>query len=85
MSGGYFDYAYSRIQTFADDLSWQVNHAGESGNRELAPDVAKALSDIAALADRTAKLARAAECLYSDDTGDDSFMRAVAEINGGAK
>jgi len=84
MSGGSFDYAYARMHDFVDDLRERLTQQGQVvdgwkiGTWE--PAVAVKLAEIAALVDYTAKLAREAEWLYSGDTGEDTFMRRVQEI-----
>jgi hypothetical protein len=85
MSGGSFDYAYRRMQDFANDLRCKLAEQGQVvdgwkiGTWE--PAVATKLAEIAALVDHAAKLAREAEWLYSGDTGEDTFMERVAKIN----
>ena len=84
MSGGSFNYEYARMQDFADDLRERLTQQGQVvdgwaiGTWE--PAVAAKLAEIAALVDHAAKLAREAEWLYSGDTGEDTFMRRVQEI-----
>jgi hypothetical protein len=84
MSGGSFDYEYSRMQDFADDLRERLTQQGQVvdgwkiGTWE--PAVATKLAEIAALVDHVAKLAREAEWLYSGDTGEETFMCRVAKI-----
>ena len=84
MSGGSFNYEYSRMQDFADDLRERLTQQGQVvdgwkvGTWE--PAVAAKLAEIAALVDHAAKLAREAEWLYSGDTGEDTFMWRVAKI-----
>ena len=84
MSGGSFNYEYSRMQDFADDLRCKLAEQGKVvdgwkvGTWE--PAVAAKLAEIAALVDHAAKLAREAEWLYSGDTGEDTFMERVSKI-----
>ena len=84
MSGGSFDYAYRRMMDFADDLrdklakQGQVVDGWEVGTWE--PAVAAKLAEIAARVDHAATLAKAAEWLYSGDTGEETFMARVAKI-----
>jgi hypothetical protein len=84
MSGGSFDYAYARMQDFADDLRERLTQQGqvvdgwEVGTWE--PAVAAKLAEIAALVDHAAKLAKAVEWLYSGDTGEETFMARVAKL-----
>ncbi|WP_186412037.1 hypothetical protein [Candidatus Propionivibrio aalborgensis] len=85
MSGGSFDYAYSRVNQFADELGLRldeadkVNEWGETPNKFEPATLAK-LRGIEHLARRTAALMRESEWLYSGDTGDESFMERVKEI-----
>jgi hypothetical protein len=85
MSGGSFNYEYSRMHEFADDLRERLTQQGQVvdgwkiGTWE--PAVAAKLAESAALVDHAAKLAREAEWLYSGDTGEDTFMQRVAKIN----
>ena len=76
MSGGRFNYAYSRVQVFAEDLRQKLD-ADEEG---FLPATVAKLAEIQRLAEKTAALMRAAEWLYSGDTGDESFMREVAQV-----
>lgn len=83
MSGGSFDYAYSSVGDFADELSDKLsrNDVEEDGWKygfELAT-IAK-LREIEAIARKTAALMKEAEWLYSGDTGDESFMERVRHI-----
>ena len=85
MSGGSFDYAYSRTDMFADELGLkidQVDEVNEWGEKpyKFEPSTLAKLKEIEKLARYTAQLMKEAEWLYSGDTGDDSFMRRVAEI-----
>ena len=84
MSGGSFDYAYARMQDFADDLRERLTQQGQVVDGWKVgiwePEVAAKLAEIAALVDHVAKLAREAEWLYSGDTGEETFMRRVQEI-----
>lgn len=82
MSGGSFNYAYSRVQDFEQDLRCKIeanetpDEYGHSPN--LSPAVIAKLIDIA---DRSRKLAaemHATEWLYSSDIGEDTFLRRIA-------
>jgi hypothetical protein len=76
MSGGSFNYAYQGTERFADELQLKL----EEDNYQFNGSTRNKLWEIEALARYTAKLMREAEWLYSGDTGDDSFMQRVAEI-----
>ena len=85
MSGGSFDYIYSRTDNFADELGLKIDQADEVNDwgekpYKFEPATLAKLKEIEKLARYTAKLMKEAEWLYSGDTGDDSFMRRVAEI-----
>ena len=86
MSGGSFNYAYSRMSQFADELRNKLESAGMEDRygyvaARYAPDIERTLSDIADLAEHVSKLAKEAEWLYSGDIGEDTFMRRVKEIS----
>jgi hypothetical protein len=84
MSGGSFNYEYSRMQDFADDLRERLTQQGQVVDGwkvgTWKPEVATKLAEIAALVDHAAKLAREAEWLYSGDTGEDTFTERVQKI-----
>jgi hypothetical protein len=81
MSGGSFNYAYSRVQDFADELAlkiegndvrdvWGDAHCFPS---RVIAELSKLATDARAIADRM----RAAEWLYSHDIGDETFLRWI--------
>jgi hypothetical protein len=76
MSGGSFNYAYQGTERFADELRLKL----VENPYEFELKTRNKLWEIEALVRYTAKLMREAEWLYSGDTGDDSFMQRVAEI-----
>ena len=84
MSGGSFNYAYARMQDFADDLRCKLAEQGqvvdgwEVGTWN--PEVAVKLEEISHIVDHAAKLAKEVEWLYSGDTGEDTFMERVQKI-----
>lgn len=80
MSGGAFDYAYRRVEDFADDLT---DWTGKAESIDSSAEVEAALYAICADARRTAALMRAAEWLASGDYGEEDFLAAVAEARGG--
>ncbi len=84
MSGGSFNYEYSRMQDFADDLRERLTQQGQVVDGWKVgiwePAVATKLAEIAELVDHVAKLAREAEWLYSGDTGEDTFTERVSKI-----
>ncbi len=85
MSGGSFNYAYSHMAMFADELAqklddWDITDEYGYKTYSFKPETLAKLREIQIAAERIAKLMREAEWLYSADTSDDSFMRRVAEI-----
>ena len=85
MSGGSFDYAYGRVNQFADELGVKIDEhdrKNEYGETPYAfePATLAKLREIEQLARRTAALMKEAEWLYSGDTGEDSFMDRVSKI-----
>jgi hypothetical protein len=85
MSGGSFDYAYGKVFQFADELGVKLDkhdRMNEYGETPYAfePATLSKLREIEKLARKTAALMKEAEWLYSGDTGDDSFMDRVANI-----
>lgn len=85
MSGGSFNHAYIPASNFADELANKldqvdkVNDWGEKPNY-FAPEVLAKLNEIQATVEHAAKLMREVEWLYSGDTGDETFMRRINEI-----
>jgi hypothetical protein len=84
VSGGSFDYAFCRVSQFSDELAVKLDEnekPDEYGHSEnLGPAVVAKLRNIEALARRCSALMREAEWLYSGDTGEESFLGRVAEI-----
>ena len=85
MSGGSFNYAYCRVNEFADDLGMRIDEAdaidefGYQPNK-FSPAVLSSLRSIESLARLTAQLMREAEWLYSGDTSEESFLARAAKI-----
>ena len=73
MSGGSFDYAYSKVNYFVDDLDDKLNDPEES----FSPEVTAKLREIKEIAQNTAQLMRAVEWLYSGDDSEDTFLEKV--------
>ena len=85
MSGGSFDYAYMRVQQFADELELmlarqdKVNDWGEKPY--FIKEVTRAkLLEIEETVRVAALLMKEVEWLYSGDTSEDTFMKQVDEI-----
>jgi hypothetical protein len=72
MSGGSFDYAYSRTAQFADDLELRLGDAAEYG-----PEVVGKLAQLVADARTLSRQMRAAELLFGGDIGVDTFMERM--------
>jgi hypothetical protein len=76
MSGGSFNYAYQGTERFADELELKL----EENPYEWELKTRNKLWEISTMSRYISMLMREAEWLYSGDTGDDSFMERVAEI-----
>lgn len=87
MSGGSFNYAYMHTSNFADELGCKLDEFDKVDDWEQKPNyfepaVLAKLREIKTLAERAALLMKEAEWLYSGDTGEESFLRRVAAIEG---
>lgn len=84
MSGGHFDYAYSRVNMFCEDLEMEIVEQGKTvdgcQHLVLSEPVEKKLKEILKYCSRASEYMREAEWLYSGDTGDESFMERIKEI-----
>ena len=80
MSGGAFDYSYSRVFQFADNLKSVLDSASTEGYCRYTPAVTAKLREIVDTARRCAALMKEAEWLYSGDTGENTFLDRVREI-----
>jgi len=85
MSGGSFDYAYQKVEEFTESLDLKLanyDKCDEEGSRphDYSKEVREKLMQINALVAKTAALMREVEWLYSGDTGEDSFLFRVGEI-----
>lgn len=85
MRGGAFNYAYCRVNEFADDIGMRIDEEdavdefGDQPNK-FSPAVLSSLRSIESLARLTAQLMREAELLYSGDTSEESFLERAAKI-----
>jgi hypothetical protein len=79
MSGGSFDYAYSRTAQFADELENRLDT--DSVDDGPSPAAVARLRRLVADARRVSELMKEAEWLYSGDTGEDTFLKRAAEID----
>ncbi len=87
MSGGSFNYAYSRVQQFADDLEHKLDIAGQpvrgwvSGDEYTAvqwdDETNRRLHYIVDQARKFAEVMRAVEWLYSSDSGPEYVKKAL--------
>jgi len=86
MSGGSFDYAYSRVLQFAEELRAKIANNGKENDygekREFSAQTIARLQSIVEDAERTAKLMKAVEWLYSGDTGENGLAASVADVRG---
>ena len=86
MSGGSFNYAYTTVVYFCDDLENKIeNNSTVNEFYECygyTQDVIDKLKEIKNLAVTIASLMKEVEWLYSGDTGEETFMKRVKVING---
>lgn len=71
MSGGHFDYAYSRVDGFVEQLESELL----KDELQFEPDTIRELRYILAEAKRMSKFMRGAEWLYSGDHSEESFRK----------
>jgi predicted mannosyl-3-phosphoglycerate phosphatase (HAD superfamily) len=86
MSGGSFNYAYTKVEKFVEKLDEKLNkvdYKDQYGSKtyEFEPETLEQIKIIRNLAECTAKLMKEIEWLYSGDTSDDTFMKSVEEIS----
>ena len=83
MSGGSFNYAYSRVQDFCETLTERIKNndvANEYGDVcAYPPEVLEVLKTILAQAEQMTGLMKEVEWLYSGDCGPETFLERVAE------
>lgn len=78
MSGGEFQYAYSRVELFAEELREKLEDPPERiFNHIETYFMLRQIEDVAALA---AKLIREAELLYSSDIGEEVFLDTASDL-----
>jgi hypothetical protein len=78
MSGGRFDYAYIRVQNFADELeAWLDQPPGS----DCSPEVLARLRELVASSRRHAAMMRHAEWFASGDAGEETFLARAAAID----
>jgi hypothetical protein len=85
VSGGSFNYAYSHVKYFSVELIAKIELRPFNGDHNdcyaFSDEVTMKLREIAEIAEKTAKLMNEVEWLYSGDTGEETFMSHVNEIN----
>lgn len=86
MSGGTFDYAYSRAEVFAEQLEQALREAAaaqpgdEEGPLTFEPAVTAHLHRIALQVRQASALMKEVEWLFSGDNGEESFLRNLAAL-----
>ena len=91
MSGGKFNYNCFKVSELAEDIKHQIEINDEPENTEdwgafngglhLGPEALEKVIAAQATIEYAGRLAREVEWLYSSDHGEESFLRAVKEIN----
>jgi hypothetical protein len=85
MSGDHFDGISTRLESFIEQLSSELkDHAipNEYGDTpyDYSPEVLRVVGDVLSKTSYLKKLIREVELLYSGDNGEDSFLKAIAEL-----
>lgn len=87
MSGGHFNgcgYVYYQVNQFADELENEIENnerENEYGYAPLyRPDVIAYLKSVLPMIQKTAKIMKEIDYLYSGDHGEDSFMSIVQRL-----
>jgi hypothetical protein len=88
MSGGHFNYNCFSISNFAEELDMEIsknndttlNSYGDTRGRCYSDDVVRRLRLAQKLIKLAGDMAYEAEWLYSDDTGEESFMSRFDEL-----
>jgi predicted glycosyltransferase involved in capsule biosynthesis len=89
MSGGSFNYAYVRVETFVEELESKLRRSAAPSEQpgdwvpKLSPETLAQLAEIAKLGAHYAKLMRETELLFSADVDEDSFRERLAELTAG--
>ena len=76
MSGGSFNYAWIGVYSFVEYLEEVLAEPSE----DLKPETVSKLREIENKVRQAGQLMREVEYLYSGDTGNETFMERVAEI-----
>ncbi len=80
MSGGSFDFAYSKVTDFADELSARLDTEPAYPHSEV---VRERLQRLVIEARKLAALMRETEWLYSGDHGEQTYLDLVEKIDAG--
>lgn len=85
MSGGSFDYAYSKVLNFADRLQEEIERNNIPDPvynccQNFSSNTVGFLKDIEVITRIVASLMKETEWLYSSDTGEDTFVREVVKL-----
>lgn len=78
MSGGSFNYAYLRVDDFVSELKSRMEDA--MAITDLDSKVDTKLIEIRKQAQKTADLMKEVEWLFSGDTGNETFLERVKQI-----
>ena len=86
MSGGSYDYAFGRVDTFADELERMLNGLGADGEPDswreelldsMSDTTKRVLRDTLVEARILSKKMRAVEWYFSGDTGSDTMLKDI--------
>ena len=85
MSGGHFGYTYQRIANFVEELDASFLERDEEGELKylFCSEVLAKIYEIRKNATKMAGFMREVEWLFSGDSGEETFMRAIKEIEDG--
>ena len=78
MSGGSFDYAYYRVESFVDELCERIESNGTKDEYGYSPNYSpEVLSKLSRIADESAAVAKKmkdVELMYSGDISEETFL-----------
>ena len=91
MSGGHYDYANYRLRDIAEKIKHDINHNSKSPDydieteiedyvRNYSPEVIEKMKMIRSLVSYVEKLLHSADYLYSDDTGEETFLEDIKKL-----
>lgn len=80
MSGGHFDYKYSRIADLAEELRAELEKAGTKGEFDYSKPTLAMLREFVQALLATSDIAREVERLYSGDHGEESFRKLMPPL-----